>query len=378
MRSRQPQKLRIAVLLFSGNRTDSIQLSTVSTTKNDGGKMPDKKQYLIDQRLQDLNNDGVDRRGFLKCMAWAGTGLVWTLSGGIPVSRAFAKNYGKDPAKGGDFSFVQISDSHIGFNKPANPDVTATLQTAINKINAMPNKPDFIIHTGDLSQLSKPSEFDTLDQVLKGASAKQIYFVPGEHDMLSDNGEQYLQRYGKGTKGSGWYSFDQKGVHFVGLVNVANLKAGGMGSLGHEQLEWLEDDLKGRSASTPIVLFAHIPLWTIYPEWGWGTDDSEQALSYVKRFGSVTVLNGHIHQIMQKIEGKVSFHTAMSTAFPQPAPGKAPSAGPMKVPADQLQQVLGITDVNYLVSGHSLAIVDSPLGTSRSSASGMGGSGGSD
>ena len=335
--------------------------------------MPDKKQDLIDQNLQDLNNDGVDRRGFLKCMAWAGTGLVWTMSGGIPVSRAFAKGYGKDAGKGADFTFVQISDSHIGFNKPANPDVTATLQTAINKINAMPHTPDFIIHTGDLSQLSKPSEFDTLDQVLKGASAKQLFFVPGEHDMLTDNGEQYLQRYGKDTKGTGWSSFDHKGVHFVGLVNVANLKAGGMGSLGNEQLEWLEKDLKGRAASTPIVLFAHIPLWTIYPDWGWGTDDSEQALSYVKRFGSVTVLNGHIHQIMQKVEGKVSFHTAMSTAFPQPAPGTAPSAGPMKVPADQLQRVLGITDVNYLVSGRSLAVVDSPLADSSASASGNAG-----
>jgi 3',5'-cyclic AMP phosphodiesterase CpdA len=293
------------------------------------------------------------------------------LSGGIPVSQAFAKSYGKDENKPGNFSFVQISDSHIGFNKPANPDVTATLQTAINKINGMRHKPDFIIHTGDLTQLSKPGEFDTLDQALKGAKAKQIYFVPGEHDMLNDNGEQYLQRFGKGTKGSGWYSFDHKGVHFVGLVNVANLKAGGMGSLGHEQLEWLEDDLKPRSASTPIVLFAHIPLWTVYPDWGWGTDDSEQALSYVKRFGSVTVLNGHIHQIMQKVEGKVSFHTAMSTAFPQPAPGTAPSAGPMKVPADQLQKVLGITDVNYRVSGSSLAIVDSRLGDSES-ASGSG------
>jgi len=334
--------------------------------------MPDKKQDFIDQKLQDLNNDGVDRRGFLKCMAWAGTGLVWTMSGGIPISRAFAKSAskgsGKDAAKGADFSFVQISDSHIGFNKPANPDVTATLQTAINKINVLPQKPDFIIHTGDLTQLSKPSEFDTLDQVLKRASAKQIYFVPGEHDMLSDNGEQYLQRYGKGTKGAGWSTFDHKGVHFVGLVNVANLKAGGMGSLGHEQLEWLEDDLKGRSASTPIVLYAHIPLWTVYADWGWGTDDSEQALSYVKRFGSVTVLNGHIHQIMQKVEGKVSFHTAMSTAFPQPAPGTAPSAGPMKVPAEQLQQVLGITDVNYVVSGSSLAIVDSALGSASSAA----------
>src|SRR5579864_4124029 len=163
--------------------------------------MADKNQDLIDQKLQDLNHDGVDRRGFLKCMAWAGTGVVWSLSGGIPVSRAFAKATQKGHDKGSDFSFVQISDSHIGFNKPANPDVTATLQTAIDRINALPHRPDFIIHTGDLSQLSKPSEFDTLDQVLKGASAKQIYFVPGEHDMLADNGEQYLQRYGKGTKG---------------------------------------------------------------------------------------------------------------------------------------------------------------------------------
>jgi 3',5'-cyclic AMP phosphodiesterase CpdA len=332
--------------------------------------MADKKKGLIDQRLQDLNDDGIDRRGFLKCMAWAGTGLVWTLSGGVPVSRVFAKSAKKDAAMGGDFTFVQISDSHIGFDKPANPDVTATLQVAIDKINALPKTPDFMIHTGDLSHLSKPSEFDTLDQALRGAAAKQIYFVPGEHDMLTDNGEQYLQRFGKGSKGTGWYSFDHKGVHFVGLVNVANLKAGGLGSLGHEQLEWLEEDLKGRSASTPIVLFAHIPLWTIYPDWGWGTDDSEQALSYVKRFGSVTVLNGHIHQVMQKVEGKVSFHTAMSTAFPQPAPGKAPSPGPLKVPADQLKKVLGITDVNYQVSGKSLAIVDSPLDGSMSASSG--------
>jgi hypothetical protein len=365
---------RLMQLLDDGtrNKNHPVQLITQNVI-NYGGQMPHKKQDLIDQNLQDLNDDGVDRRGFLKCMAWAGTGLVWTMSGGVPVSRAFAKSVDKTAVKGADFTFVQISDSHIGFNKPANPDVTATLQTAINKINAMPQKPDFIIHTGDLSQLSKPSEFDTLDQVLKGASAKQIYFVPGEHDMLSDNGEQFLQRYGKGTKGTGWYSFDQKGVHFVGLVNVANLKAGGMGSLGHEQLEWLEDDLRGRSASTPIVLFAHIPLWTIYPDWGWGTDDSAQALSYVKRFGSVTVLNGHIHQIMQKVEGKVSFHTAMSTAFPQPAPGTAPSAGPMKVPADQLQQMLGITDVNYLVSGRSLAVVDSPLGAGSSATANAGG-----
>ncbi|MGA8273342.1 MAG: metallophosphoesterase [Candidatus Sulfotelmatobacter sp.] len=323
--------------------------------------MAEKDLNLIDQKLQDLNNDGVDRRGFLKCMAWAGSGLVWTMSGGIPVSRAFAKNMDRNAAEGADFSFVQISDSHMGFNKPANPDVVATLQAAVNKINALPSQPEFLLHTGDISHLSKPEQFDTVDQVLKSANAKSVFFVPGEHDVLDDNGKSYLERYGKNAKGDGWYSFDHKGVHFIGLVNVLNLKPGGLGSLGGEQLEWMEQDVKHLKHSTPIVVFAHIPLWAAYPEWGWGTEDSAQALAYLKKFGSVTVLNGHIHQTMQKIEGNVTFHTAMSTAFPQPQPGKADSPGPMKVPAEQLRSLLGITEVNYVHRQHSLAIVDSTL-----------------
>jgi Icc protein len=309
----------------------------------------------------DLSNDGIDRRGFLRCMAWAGTGTIWAASGGLLTSKAFGQLYHHDHDMGGGFSFVQISDSHIGFNKEANKDVTATLQEAIGKINALKQTPDFVIHTGDLSHLSKPTEFDTLDQVLRSCKAKQTFFVPGEHDMLADNGQQFLERYGKGTKGAGWYSFDHKGVHFIGLVNVVDLKAGGLGTLGAQQLEWLEKDLAGKTSSTPIVVFAHIPLWTVYPEWGWGTDDGAQALSYMKRFGSVTVLNGHIHQIMQKVEGNVSFHTAMSTAFPQPKPGTAPSPGPMKVPAEQLRDVLGITHANYIAGHHMLAVVDSTL-----------------
>jgi len=304
----------------------------------------------------DHNDDGIDRRGFLHCMAWAGTGVIWTITGGIPSSRAF----GKDAHNGkGDFSFVQISDSHIGFNKPANPDVAATLQATVDKINALPKTPEFVIHTGDLSHQSKPAEFDTMDQVLKGARPRQFFYVPGEHDTSVDDGKLYLERYGKDTKGSGWYSFDHKGVHFIGLVNVVQLE--GLGKLGPEQLAWLEGDLRGRSSSAPVVVFAHIPLWAVYPQWGWGTADSEQALSYLKRFGSVTVLNGHIHQVLQKVEGNVTFHTAMSTAFPQPAPGSAPAAGPMNVPAERLRQVLGITNVNVVARRHSLAIVDSPL-----------------
>jgi 3',5'-cyclic-AMP phosphodiesterase len=315
-----------------------------------------------DELLHDHNNDGIDRRGFLKCMAWAGTGALCIMQGGVLKSYSLSQMSqmgGKAPA--GELSFAQISDSHMGFNKAANPDVVGTLKAAIDKINGLSTKPEFLLHTGDISHLSKPEEFDTVDQILKGAAAKDVFFVPGEHDMLNDDGKQYLERYGKGSKGGGWYSFDKKGVHFIGLVNVLNLKAGGLGTLGAEQLEWMENDMKHLKSSTPIVVFAHIPLWSIYPEWGWGTEDSAQALAYLKRFGSVTVLNGHIHQTMQKVEGNVTFHAAASTAFPQPQPGKAESPGPMKVPAEQLKSVLGITDVNYVRGRHALAVVDSTL-----------------
>jgi Icc protein len=316
-----------------------------------------------DEILHDHNNDGVERRGFLKCMAWAVTGALCVMQGGVLKSYSMNRIRELDAKKmAGELSFVQISDSHMGFNKPANPDVAGTLKAAIDKINGLATAPEFMLHTGDISHLSKPEEFDNVDQILKGASAKDVFYVPGEHDVLNDDGKQYRERYGKGTKGAGWYSFDKKGVHFIGLVNVLNLKAGGLGTLGHEQLEWMEDDVAHLKSSTPIVVFAHIPLWSVYPEWGWGTEDSAQALAYLKKFGSVTVLNGHIHQTMQKIEGNVTFHTAASTSFPQPQPGKADSPGPMKVPADQLRSLLGITDVNYVRGQHALALVDSTLG----------------
>ena len=309
--------------------------------------------------LFDHNHDGVNRRGFLKCMAWAGTGALCVMQGGILKSFSLSDNSHRH-AKG-DLSFVQISDSHMGFNKAANPDVVSTLQAAVAKINVLQAAPEFMLHTGDITHLSKPAEFDQVQQILQSARPKEVFFVPGEHDVLEDDGQQYRERFGKNTHGAGWYSFDKKGVHFVGLVNVMNLKAGGMGSLGAEQLEWLEDDVRHLSKSTPVVVFAHMPLWNIYPEWGWGTDDSAQALSYLKRFGSVTVLNGHIHQTMQKVEGNVTFHTAASTAFPQPHPGEAASAGPMKVPAEQLRGLLGVTDVNYTRGQHALAVIDSTL-----------------
>ena len=316
-----------------------------------------------DEILHDHNKDGIDRRGFLKCMAWAGTGAFCVMKGGVLKSYSMSRLPEMNPGHmKGELSFVQISDSHMGFNKAANPDVAATLQAAVDKINSLSIHPEFLLHTGDVSHLSKPEEFDTVSQILNGAAAKDVFFVPGEHDVLNDDGKDYFDRFGKGAQAGGWYSFEKQGVHFIGLVNVLNLKAGGLGTLGREQLEWLEKDVKNLKSSTPIVVFAHIPLWTVYPEWGWGTDDSAQALAYLKKFGSVTVLNGHIHQTMQKVEGNVTFHTACSTAFPQPKPGEARSPGPMKVPAEKLRNLLGITDVNYIRGHHALAVVDSTLG----------------
>ena len=304
------------------------------------------------------HNDGVSRRKALECMTWVGTGVLWTISGGVPHSLGLIDQAIAKEASG--LTFLQISDSHMGFDKPANPNAKGTLEEAIGRIKALPVKPAFMIHTGDITHLSKESEFDDAEKIISGARL-DVHYVPGEHDIIDPENKLYKERYGRGTKGSGYYSFDANGVHFMGLVNVANLKGGGMGSLGDEQLEWIENDLKGRSASTPIVVFAHIPLWSVYPEWGWGTQDGADALTLLKRFGSVTVLNGHIHQVVQKVEGNVSFHTATSTAFPQPASGKAASAGPMVVPAGKLRSVLGITQVKFVPRQSHLAIIDSSL-----------------
>jgi hypothetical protein len=318
-------------------------------------KMTKSTESAIPQLSAD--QPGASRRNFLKCGAWAGAGILWTLSGGIPRSTGlgFGSSAFADTAS---FSFMQISDSHIGFNKAPNPDTPGTLREAIHQIQALPAKPAFMLHTGDVSHLSKPEQFDTAAQIIKEA-ALDVHYVPGEHDVLIDDGKVFFARFSPNAKG--WYSFDQNGVHFVALVNVLGFKAGGYGHLGDEQLTWLEADLKPLSTSMPVVVFTHIPLWLVYADWGWGTDDAAQAMSYLKRFGSVTVLNGHIHQIIQKVEGTVSFHTANSTAFPQPAPGTAPNPGPMKVEPGRLKSLLGITSVTVVPGDQPLALIDQPL-----------------
>jgi len=307
-----------------------------------------------------------NRRRLLQCMGWAGAGVLWTVSGGVPSTAGLIGEAAAAQAATGALNFVQISDSHIGFHLAANPHPEVTLGEAIAKINAMPVEPAFLVHTGDISHLSRPEQWDTADQIIKAAN-KPVFYIPGEHDVADiDNGKAYLARYGNGTQGRGWYSFDAAGVHFVALVNVFNFdpgfKSAGLAQLGNEQLEWLERDLAHRSASTPIIVLAHLPLWTIYAPWGWGTADAPRAFAYLKRFGSVTVLNGHIHQIIQKVEGNLTLHTAASTAYPQPTPGGAPAAGPMVVPVEELRKYLGLRDVAFarnLRAGP--ALTDRPL-----------------
>ena len=302
---------------------------------------------------------GVDRRGFLQCMTWAGTGLLWSVAGGVLSSRTIGVAEAQSaPAS---FSFAQISDTHIGFKGAANPDAMGTFEAAIARIKALEPRPAFLIHTGDITHGQKAGAFDVAGEALKGTGVERVFYVQGEHDVFADGGTEYLNRFAAGRPGRGWQSFDYGGVHFVGLVNVLDYKAGGLGRLGTEQLEWLERDVAGLAGSTPVVVFAHIPLWALYPQWGWVTDDAAQALAYLKRFGSVTVLNGHIHQVMQKVEGNVTFHTAMSTAFPQPAPGVGAGPGPMKIPEAQARPMLGMREVRYVVGTSPLAVIDTTL-----------------
>jgi 3',5'-cyclic AMP phosphodiesterase CpdA len=303
------------------------------------------------------------RRGALKCLAFGGAGTLFALAGGVftPIDLAVAAADRPGAARLGKPLFVQISDTHIGFNKEANPDVSGTLAQTIQLVNTMPEQPALMIHTGDITHLSKPAEFDLAQQLFSGLRTSEMHTVPGEHDTTDATVTEYFNRFGKNSDRKGYYSFDHAGVHFVALVNVLQFKPGGLGTLGAEQLAWVAEDLKGRTASTPIVVFAHMPLWTIYEPWGWGTGDAPQLLEQLRRFGSVTVLNGHIHQIVQKVEGNVTYHTARSTAYPQPEAGVGTGPGPLKVPPDQLAKMLGVTSVSVAKHPRSLALIDTTI-----------------
>ncbi len=296
------------------------------------------------------------RRGALACLGLT-AGTLFSLSGGILTATPLAQA-AERPA--GRALFVQISDTHIGFNKDANPDVGATLDRTIDLVNALPTQPALILHTGDITHLSKASEFDLAQQHFSRLRVTEMHTTPGEHDMTDGTGTEYFARFGAPSQGKGYYSFDHDGVHFVALVNVVHFKAGGLGAFGDDQLAWLKDDLAGRKSSQPLVIFAHMPMWTIFEPWGWGTGDADQVLELTRRFGSVTILNGHIHQIVQKVEGHVTFHTARSTAYPQPAAGEGAGPAPLKVAPDELPRRLGLTSISVAPMRAS-ALIDAPL-----------------
>ena len=312
-----------------------------------------------------MSNDSLvmSRRKTLQCLAFGGAGTLFVVSGGVlaPIDLAVAAVARSPATRLGKPLFVQISDTHIGFHKDANPDVAGTLGQTIDLVNAMDEQPALLLHTGDITHLAKPEEFDQAQSLLARFRARELHVVPGEHDVADPEVTEFFRRFGKASSNRGYYSFDHAGVHFVALVNVLQSKDGGAGYLGDEQLAWVTDDLHKRSSSTPIVVFAHFPLWTVYEPWGWHTSDAAPLLASLRRFGSVTVLNGHIHQIVQKVEGNISFHTARSTAYPQPAPGEGPGPGPLKVPADRLATMLGATSASLQAHPRSLLLRDVAL-----------------
>jgi 3',5'-cyclic AMP phosphodiesterase CpdA len=302
------------------------------------------------------------RRQLIRHAGWFGSAVVLSVAGGEVVSHiAHDRDTAAAVPSPGDntLRFVQISDSHIGFQGPANTDVTGSFERAISQVNTLGFRPDFVMHTGDLTHLSTPAQFDQVQQMMTGLRTDRVFTVPGEHDSVGDSGRAYRAVFGRGTVGDGWYSFDTHGVHFIALVNTLSLEK--LGHLGGDQIDFLRKDVAGLSSDTPIVVFSHIPLFAMYPQWGWSTDDSLQALSLLKRFSSVTALNGHVHQLFTRVEGNVTFHSATTTAYPLPKPGAAPAPTPQVLPAGQLHAALGIRTVDYRQAASPLAITDQEL-----------------
>ena len=311
---------------------------------------------------------GMSRRQLLRHTAWFGAAVVLTVTGGEVISHLGTSPTAAPAAVATDpnaLRFVQVSDSHLGFTGPANTDVTGSFSRAIDQVNNLGFRPDFVMHTGDLTHLSTPGQFDQVRQMMNGLHTGAVFTVPGEHDSVDDHGQKYRALFGAGTHGDGWYSFDIKGVHVIALVNTLALEK--LGHLGTDQLDFLRKDVAGLSSDTPLVVFSHIPLFAMYPAWGWGTDDATQALSYLRRFSSVTCLNGHVHQLFTKTDNNVTFYSATTTAYPLPHPGQGPGPIPVTLPAGQLSAALGIRDVTYQPGQHTLALRDHQLAARKPS-----------
>ncbi|WP_067573085.1 metallophosphoesterase family protein [Nocardia acidivorans] len=299
----------------------------------------------------------MSRRQLMRHSAWFGAAVGLAVVGGEVVSHIAGTAAAATDRP--TLRFAQISDSHIGFTGTANANVTDTFTEAIGQVNALGYTPDFVIHTGDLTHLATPEQFDQVHQMMDGLHTPHVFTVPGEHDSSDDGGQRYRSVFGRGTRGDGWYSFDIAGVHVIGLVNTLNLQS--LGHLGTDQLEFVRKDVAGLSSDTPIIVFSHIPLFAMYPQWGWGTDDATQALSYLRRFSSVTCLNGHVHQLFTKTEGNITFYSGTTTAYPLPKPGDGPAPKPVTLPAGKLHDALGIREVTFERGKQMLAIKDQTL-----------------
>jgi hypothetical protein len=301
----------------------------------------------------------MSRRQLIRHTAWFGAAVGFAVVGGEVVSHVADATAAEKAVGRPALRFAQVSDSHIGFTGAPNPDVAGSFGHAIDQINNLGYTPDFVIHTGDLTHLSTPGQFDQVKQMLGGVKTPHVFTVPGEHDSVDDAGQKYRNAFGAGSVGDGWYSFDIAGVHVIALVNTLNLHK--LGHLGVDQLEFVEKDVARLSSDTPIIVFSHIPLFAMYPDWGWGTDDAAQALSYLRRFASVTCLNGHVHQLFSKTEGNVTFYSGTTTAYPLPRPGDGPAPKPVTLPAGKLRDVLGVREVTYTKGETALALKEDRL-----------------
>jgi 3',5'-cyclic-AMP phosphodiesterase len=303
----------------------------------------------------------MQRRKFIEHVSWTGLGIAWAVgANGLFTACQVEEPTAQKSSTASPFSFVQISDTHIGFHKPANEHVTDTLQKTINAINALLAPPAFVVHTGDISHLSKPEEFDLAKQLLSQLKVP-LFTLPGEHDTIGDRGKAYEEAFPRKDVREGLQSWDQAGIHFVSLTNVLDFGTTGSGKLGQAQLDVLAKDLAGQKPDTPLVIFSHIPLYDLYPKWGWATADSAQLLSLLARFASVTVLTGHIHQVIEHSEGNIRFHTATTTAYPLPAPGHGEKPAPVNLPKNSLLAAIGFRTVE-VIAGKDVKVDQHSLG----------------
>jgi len=289
----------------------------------------------------------IDRRKFLELAA---------LGGGAVFASTLARGA---PTAADDFYFVQLSDSHWGFNGPAvNPDAKGTLPKAIAAVNALERQPDFVVFTGDLTHttdnpVERRKRMAEFKEIVAGLRVRDVRFMPGEHDASLDNGKAFIEGFG-----ATHYTFDHKGVHFIALDNVSDPAA----RIGDEQLAWLAADLAKQPKDARIVLFTHRPLFDLAPQWDWATRDGAKAVELLMPFQNVTVFYGHIHQENHHMTGHIPHHSAKSLIFPLPAPMSQPARAPIPWDAAQPYRGLGFREVDAEDSGRKLAIRELPVG----------------